>query len=249
MKTNKLLLSSAFIGFETFSMKPSKLEEFAVDYHTIGFRECANEVERYLSANEHVDNVVKESVISHLKKINTKCPGLDSNNNGKLSLNLNNNIKSKECLNDKKNKKSINKPIVKQENYSMNHNQMNNLQNLHNNLHQTNTINHTINNSINNNINHTYTPLLSPPSSSVSPISTSSSIAQSPNSLESSDSSQQFYIPYALLKSKKLPVKQLNQKMDQIYSDCNAIKSFKPNETTQLQNFITLTNSTPLKCL
>lgn len=53
-------------GFDAFSFDPHK---FAMDYHSIGFRECASEVARYLVAIEGMDlqDPLRLRLMSHLQ--------------------------------------------------------------------------------------------------------------------------------------------------------------------------------------
>lgn len=53
-------------GFDAFSFDPHK---FAMDYHSIGFRECASEVARYLVASEGMDlqDPMRLRMMSHLQ--------------------------------------------------------------------------------------------------------------------------------------------------------------------------------------
>jgi len=53
-------------GFDTFSFDPHK---FAVDYHSVGFRECTSEVARFLVSNEGLDlqDPFRLRIISHLQ--------------------------------------------------------------------------------------------------------------------------------------------------------------------------------------
>ncbi|RWS20864.1 Hairy/enhancer-of-split related with YRPW motif protein 1-like protein, partial [Leptotrombidium deliense] len=52
--------------FDTFSFDPQK---FAMDYHSLGFRECASEVARYMVAVEGMDlqDPLRVRVMSHLQ--------------------------------------------------------------------------------------------------------------------------------------------------------------------------------------
>lgn len=62
----KLIIFFVFSGFDAFSFDPHK---FATDYHSIGFRECASEVARYMVAIEGMDlqDPLRLRLMSHLQ--------------------------------------------------------------------------------------------------------------------------------------------------------------------------------------
>lgn len=211
-----------------------------MDYHTIGFRECASEVERYLSTYENIDELFKQRVVTHLKGCSADLSGKDGNNNSTSNVS-NNNVNSSNNSKNTVNKKRPNSKLdnnltntsIKSNEFNNNHN---NLQNLHHNI--------TYNTQNNHNISHHSLPL-SPPSSSVSPStlssSSSSSVTTTSNSLESNESI--YHIPFALLKSKKLSFNSTLKQANKIQDSINSINNYKPNQT--IQNF----NLNTLKCL
>lgn len=171
-----------------------------------------------MSTYENIDEPFKERVVSHLKGYCSGESAKDGNNNGALPLNLN----ARNTDSSSHTKTNSKRAIVKQENAGESHtNHSNNLHNLHSAIvvhdHGTNQKGHSS---------------VLPPSPSALSSSSSSSATTSSNSLESSD---QLYIPYALLKSKKF-------KID--HSSINGLNSsYKPSQT--VQNFSLST----LKCL
>lgn len=249
------------LGFNAFQFEPSK---FALDYHTIGYTECLSEVERYLTNYEQIDDLVKQRVISHLKDHSTtESPSTPLKDDGQSNNDNNNNLNDKtsttinkkrtqsstsssfkqqqSSINDKQQKKvttpkTIDLSIKSEFNFITNSQQVNN--NLHN-LHNLTTEHHNL--------------PLSPPSSSVSPLSTSSSLSSLNSELDLS--SQVHHLPYTLLKNKILSYNHnnnLNLDLNSNINNNNIIKITTPitkgaptikQSTNHLINHHNLTNN------